>query len=189
MQESDFKELGFPIDYQTLLVFLKKDVKYDRFAKDFEKAVPQSLIFEDFNFVEREGDTVGEIANPICAVLFIAFAAFSILNIVNLIHTQTKENRRKYGILKAMGFTTGYILRENLASLTIQYAIAIVLTILLNEWLSPILFSLACGVRYICKPAWLMATVGGTMYVVLMIIACLMLLSIRKIKPVELMEE
>lgn len=189
MQESDFKELGFSIDYQTILVFLKKDVKYDRFAKDFEKAVSKSLIFEDFSFVEREGDTVGEIANPICAVLFIAFAVFSILNIVNLIHTQTKENRRKYGILKAMGFTTGYIFRENLASLTIQYAIAIALTILLNEWLSPILFSLACGVRYICKPAWLMAMVGGTMYVVLMIIACLMLLSIRKIKPVELMEE
>ncbi len=184
MQEKDFEELGFLIDYQTILVFLKEDVTYDTFAQDFEKSVSKSIIF-----VEREGDTVGEIANPICAVLFIAFAAFSILNIVNLIHTQTKESRRKYGILKAMGFTTGYIFRENLASLTIQYAIAIVFTILLNEWLSPILFSLACGVRYICKPAWLLAMVGCAMYVVLMIIACLMLMSIRKIKPVELMEE
>lgn len=189
MQENDFKELGFPINYQTILVFFRQDVDYDRFARDFENAVSQSCIYKDFNFVEREGETVGEIANPICAVLFAAFAAFSILNIVNLIHTQTKESRRKYGILKAMGFTTGYICRENIASLTIQYAIAIVLTIILNEWLSPILFSLACGVRYICKPAWMLATVGGMMYVVLMIIACLMLLCIRKIKPVELMEE
>lgn len=189
MQENDIKELGFPIDYQTILVFLKDNVDYDRFAQDFEKAVGQSLILEDFSFVEQEGKTVGEIANPICAVLAAAFAAFSILNIVNLIHTQTKENRRKYGILKAMGFTTGYICRENMASLTIQYGVAIVLTILLNEWLSPVLFSLACGVRYICKPAWMMAAVGGAMYAVLMIIASFMLLSIRKIKPVELMEE
>lgn len=189
MQEDDFRELGFPIDYQTILVFLKEDVDFDRFAEDFEKTVAQSHIFKDFNFVEREGDTVGEIAYPICAVLFAAFAAFSILNIVNLIRTQTKENRRKYGILKAMGFTTGYICRENIASLTIQYAVAIVLTIILNEWLSPILFSLACGICYICKPAWLMAAVGGAIYVVLMIITLLMLLTIRNIKPVELMEE
>lgn len=189
MQEKDFKELGFSVNYETILVFLKDNVKFDIFSKKFEKAVPRSQISEDYNFVEREGDTVREIANPICTVLFAAFAAFSILNIVNLIHTQTKENRRKYGILKAMGFTTGYIFRENIASLTIQYAVAMILTLLLNEGLSPILFSLACGVRYICKPAWLILAVGGGLYVVLTIIACIMLFSLRKIKPVELMEE
>ena len=88
-----------------------------------------------------------------------------------------------------MGFTTGYICRENIMSITIQYAVALVVTILLNEWLSPILFSLACGVRYICKPMWLTAAVGGAMYVVIMIITLLMLQTVRKIKPVELMEE
>ena len=189
MQEADFKELGFTIDYETILVFLKDNVDYEKFAEDFEKEVSKSQISKDFNFVEREGDTVGEIANPICCVLFAAFAMFSILNIVNLIYTQTKENRRKYGILKAMGFTTGYICRENIASLTIQYVIAMVFTVLLNEGLSPILFSLACGIRYICKPAWLLLAISGAMYVVLMIIACIKLVSIRKIKPVELMEE
>ncbi|MDD6037683.1 MAG: hypothetical protein PUD20_02615 [bacterium] len=187
--DEDFEELGYHVDYQTILVFLKDGIDYDTFAAEFEKAVPGSLMFTDFNFVEREGDTVGEIANPICVVLFAAFAAFSILNIVNLIHTQIKENRRKYGIQKAMGFTTGYIIRESLVSLTIQYAIAMIITVILNEILSPILFSLACGVFYIRKPFWLPATVGGVTYVVLMLIALVMLQSIRKIKPVELMEE
>lgn len=189
MQEEDFQELGYETDYQTIMVFLKDGVEYADFEEDFEKTVAGSHIFKDFHFVEQEGDTVGEIANPICTVLFVSFAVFSILNIVNLLHTQNKENCRKYGILKAMGFTTGYICRENIISITIQYAVALVVTILLNEWLSPILFSLACGVRYICKPMWLTAAVGGAMYVVIMIITLLMLQTVRKIKPVELMEE
>ena len=189
MLEDDFEELGYEIDYQTILVFLKDGVEYAEFEDKFEKTIKGSHILEDFQFIEQEGDTVGEIANPICTVLFAAFAVFSILNIVNLIHTQTKENRRKYGILKAMGFTTGYICRENMISITIQYAAALVITVILNEWLSPILFSLACGVRYICKPAWLTAAVGSAIYVVIMMITLLMLQTVRKIKPIELMEE
>lgn len=189
MQEEDFRELGFKINYDTILVFLNENVDYDKFSEEFEKVVDESQIYKDFNFVEREGDTVREIANPICVVLSVAFAAFSVLNIVNMVHTQLKENRRKYGILKAMGFTTGYICRENVISFTIQYVIAVVVTILLSEWISPIMFSLACGVRYICKPAWLVAAVAGAMYVILMMITLLMLRTIKNIKPVELMEE
>lgn len=189
MQADDYKELGYDADYETMLVFLKDGVDYDSFADDFDKNVDKSHICRDFNFIEREGDTVSEIANPICAVLFAAFAAFSILNIVNLIHTQTKENRRKYGILKAMGFTSGYICRENIISFTIQYAVAVLFTVILNEWLSPILFSIACGVNYICKPAWLVAAVAGAICVVLMGITLIMLRTVKNIKPVELMEE
>lgn len=189
MNENDYRALGYSVDYETILVFFKEGVDYDSFAENFETSVEKSLVFEDFVFIEREGDTVGEIAYPICAVLFAAFAAFSILNIVNLIHTQTKENRRKYGILKAMGFTTGYICRENIASLTIQYGVAIIITIIINELLSPFFFSLACGVYYINKPIWLIATVVGVMYILILLITFIMLGTIRKIKPVELMEE
>lgn len=189
MQEADFKELGFTVNYDTILVFLKDHVSYENFVEKFEQNVEKCHIYKDFNFVEREGDTVREIANPICGLLFMAFMAFSILNIVNLVHTNMKENRRKYGILKAMGFTTGYICRENIFSLLIQYAVAIVITILLNEWLSPILFSLACGVRYICKPAWLVAAVAAGIFVILMTITLCLLQSVKKIQPVELMEE
>ena len=189
MQEADFKELGFTVNYDTILVFLKDHVSYENFVEKFEQNVEKCHIYKDFNFVEREGDTVREIANPICGLLFMAFMAFSILNIVNLVHTNMKENRRKYGILKAMGFTTGYICRENIFSLLIQYAVAIVITILLNEWLSPILFSLACGVRYICKPAWLVAAVAAGIFVILMTLTLCLLQSVKKIQPVELMEE
>lgn len=181
--------MGIEYSFDTVLLFLKENVTYKEFAQQFQKEVPDAKIYPDFAFVEQEGKTVGDIADPICAVLFMAFSAFSILNIVNLIHTQNRENRRKYGILKAMGFTSGYIQRENIFAFTLEYLVAVLITVVLQEFLSPVLFSLACGVRFICKPIWLTVAVCGGMYIVLLVIQIVMSLTIRKVKPVELMEE
>lgn len=185
----DAEELGYETMYDRMLVFLKDGVTYGEFTEKLQEKVPDARIYEDFDFITQEGKTVSDIAYPICIVLAIAFALFSILNIINLIHNQNRENRRKYGILKAMGFTSGYIQRENVISFTIQYIFAVCMTVILQELLSPVLFSLACGVRFVCKPAWLTVAVCGGMYVILLLILMAMSWSVRKIRPVELMEE
>lgn len=189
MHDSDYLELGYENEYTSILVFLKDGVDYKDFAKDFEANITESSIFKKFNFIEREGETVQSIANPICLVLFIIFAAFSLLNIINLIHTQNKENRRKYGIMKAMGFTSGYICRETIFQLSIEYIGAMIMALIIHQIISPILFSIACGVKFIRSPIWIASTVFGGTYIVLIITVLIMLLTVRHIKPVELIEE
>lgn len=189
LQECDAKELGIDNPYQTIMFYLKDGVAYQEFADALCTEVEDAHVYEDFAFIEEEGRVVGDIADPICAVLFGAFAMFSILNIINLLHTQNRENRRKYGILKAFGFTTGYIRRENLIAFTLEYAVAVVITLLLHMVLSPILFSLACGVRFIFSPMWLTVAVCGGMYLLLLLVQVIMSISIKTVKPVELMEE
>lgn len=186
---ADAKELGYEIKYDRMLVFLKDGVDYEKFAEKLQEKVPGVKVYEDFDFITQEGKTISDIAYPICILLSIAFALFSILNIINLIHNQNNENRRKYGTLKAMGFTASYILRENIISFTIKYAFAVILTAILQELLSPVVFSLACGVRFVCKPVWMTAAVCGGMYVVLLLILVGMSWGVRRIRPVELMEE
>ncbi len=189
IQQRDLNELGVNSDLSTVLFFLENGVSYEEFEKEFEQQFSRSRIYEEFDFINQEGDTVSSIANPICLVIFVAFATFSILNITNLVYTQNRENRKKYGILKAYGFSTGYIWRENMIHMTILSIAAICITVVLQEFASPVLFSLACGLNFIYKPAWLTVAVCCGMYTVIMMITMIMLFPIRKISPVELMEE
>jgi putative ABC transport system permease protein len=189
IQEQDLVEAGVTPDLSTVLFFLKDHISYEKFEKDFKAHFTDSKIYKDFKFIEQEERTVNEIAVPICIVIFAAFSAFSILNIINVIYTQNHENRRKYGILKAMGFTTGYLCRETMLSLTMESVVAIFITVILHEILSPVIFSLASGIRYIYKPIWLTVIVCVGIYLIIMMITMIMLLTIRKITPVELMEE
>lgn len=185
----DMKELGLELELPTILFFLKDSKDYNSFVKDFEQHFSLAKIEKQFAFINQEGKTIKNISDPICIVIFFAFLAFSLLNLVNLLYTQTRENRKKYGILKALGFTTRYIRREVLIRTTIECVIAIIITVILHEFLSPVIFSLACGVKHICKPLWLTVTICSGMYAIIICITCLMLLPVRKIMPVELMEE
>lgn len=143
----------------------------------------------DYNYLGYENNYTTILVFLKDGVKYKDFAVFSILNIINLIHTQNKENRRKYGIMKAMGFTTGYLCRESIFRLSIEYIDAIILTLILHKLVSPLLFGAACGVRFIYSPIWLPIAVCGGTYIVLLIIVLVMLSTVRKIKPVELIEE
>lgn len=189
MQAQDFAEAGVTPELNNILFFLKDGKSYDDFEKDFKEHFSESKIYRDFKSTEQEGETVTDIAYPICVVLFVSFLSFSVLNIVNVIYTQNREKRKEYGILKAMGFSTGYICRVNIIQLSLESVVAILVTVILNETLSPILYSLACGIKYINKPVWLTVLTCSGIYGILMLITVVMLLGIRKISPVELIEE
>ncbi len=189
MQESDWLELGNKFLGDNYLFFLKDNVTYEQFKQDFESKFSGVKVYNEFDFIANEAVTVTSMSNPICFVLFIAFTAFSLLNVINLLYNTSRENRRKYGILKAMGFTSRYIISVNLLQLILQSITAIVISCIVHEIVSPKLFSIAAGVDYIYKPIWLTATVCIGIFTVIMLIGIIMSLPIRKIAPVELMEE
>lgn len=189
IQKQDLKNLVTDKDISTVIFFLKKGVSYNQFNNDFKSHFSNSIVDKEFPFLIHEQNTVTDIAYPICIILFLSFLAFSILNIINVIYTTNKENRKKYGTLKAMGFSTGYIIRQSFFELSLECVIAIVITLILQQFLSPVLFSLASGVNYIYKPIWLSAIVCTGIYLLIIMLAMIMLLTIKKISPVELMEE
>ena len=189
IQQKDFEELGFKSEMPNVLFWLKDGVSYKEFKQELVQKYPNVIVSKDFAFISKEGDTVASIAVPICTVIGAAFVAFSLLNIINLVYTQTRENRKKYGILKAMGFTSSYLKRECMIKLTLEAVAAMVIAGIFHEIISPVLFSLACGINFIMKPFWITAAVFGGMFLVLMIVTALMLSVIRKVSPVLLMEE
>lgn len=189
INEADVKEFGFETKMSYYLVFLRDGVSYEDFEEDFEKNATTARIYEDYEFIRQEKKVVSGIANPIFDVIIASVSAFSILIIINMLYSKIKENRKKYGILKAMGFSSGYIRRQNLIELTIEYVVAVVFALIMHFTLSPIFFSLACGIKFIRKPLYLTVGVSLGMYLIMIIIARLMLTVVKKISPVELMEE
>ena len=189
MLEEDVQDFGFESRMDYILVFLKDGVTYEEFEKDIEEHATSARVYKDFEFIRQEGKVVSDIAIPIFTVIILAVSAFSILIIINLVYTKNRENKKRYGIMKAMGFTSGYIVRENIISLSIQFAISMTIAILLHVLISPLLFSLACGIHFIRKPVWLTVFVCIVMYTVLIGISRIMLISVKKISPVDLMEE
>jgi putative ABC transport system permease protein len=189
LQEQDLESLGAKADLSTILFFLKDGVSYADFEKEFKEHFQDSKIYDEFQFIIQEQNTINDIARPVTLVLFISFEAFGILNVINVIYTMNREYRRKYGILKAMGYGTGYICRQVLCQLTIEAVVATVLTIILQFVFSPMLFSLACGISYIYNPVWLNIAACGGNYILIMLITALMLIPVKHITPVELMEE
>ena len=189
IQEADVRELGYDAELTTILFWLKDGITYDEFETTFENKFHNAIMYEDYSFIPKEGNTVMQIAIPICGVLVFAFIAISLLNIINLAYTQCRENRKRYGVQKAMGFSTRYIQCEFLARLGIETIIAIIIALALHELISPMLFSMACGINFIMKPIWLSALVIAIMCLLIFGITMVMLRIIRKISPVELMEE
>lgn len=189
MQEADARELGYEPELTTILLWFSDGVSFKDFEASFQERFHTAILYEDFAFIAQEGDTVAQIAIPICIVIVFAFVAISLLNIVNLVYTQLCENRKRYGVQKAMGFSTRYIRCEFLARLGIESLVAIVIALVLHKFLSPILFSLACGINFIMSPIWLTASVIVIMSVLIFAITLIMIRTIKKISPVELMEE
>jgi len=132
---------------------------------------------------------VQEMISPVMLALIVTFAIFSVLCITNLIIQNHADNRRQYGVMKSMGFSTRYIATRSILRIFLLSVIAAVFSMALHLAFSKGLFA---GFVLVDVLLLVIPEVLILLFCLLMLIMTLTLifcLPIRKITPQELIEE
>lgn len=174
---------------QTGFIRLKNKGSYEQFKQEFEAKFPKVQVNTMSPALKTATDSIMELASPITITLVGVFILFSLLNIINLLLMNNIENRRQYGILKALGFTNRYICIQNLYNIAILTCGAVILAQIIHHTASGALFYVFGGVNAMENPVWLNSIVTVLMVAFILLITLLFSLPLKKIVPADLMEE
>lgn len=191
LHPSTFKELGIaPEKYQSNVVIILKDPKdIEAFKASVLKAYPTYSFITMSGMIEDIKDSIISIMVPITVLLIAVFFTFTLLNIANLIITNNNGLKHDFGIMKAFGFSTGYIIGRNASRVAILTGLGLLLSVLLDHCLSGLLFYNTLGVPAYCfypVETFILLT-GG--FLLILFLTLLLSLPIRGITPRNLMEE
>ncbi len=185
----EFAQFGKPDDYNSISLFAKEGVSYEQIEDVVKKAFPECNISQTEVFLEGSVNSLNNISKPLTTLFAIIFSLFSLLNIVNLLIMNNIENRRQYGVLKAMGFTNGYICLKNMLRIFILASLSAALSVLIHTTLSQKIFFGVIHVNGLIPNPQLTAAVTGVLFIIIIITTAMFTLPLRKIAPTDLMEE
>ena len=172
-----------------IAIYLNNKSDFDEFKNDIEENFNDYKVKKITEYIGDVKNSVQAIMIPVTIMIIVIFLMFTMLIITNLIITSNKQNEKNFGIMKAYGFTTGYIIRRNVFRIGILSAIGITLSVILNKLITAKVFwmSLGCdGFNMSIPYTVIFATLG---YLVIILLTILLSAGIRKISPKELMEE
>ena len=176
--------------YKTgIAVCLKDKNDFDNFKKDLENKF-KNYKFKDVNdYIGDVRKSIQSILIPVTIIIIVIFLVFTLLNIINLIIMNNKDNRKNNGILKAYGFTNSYILRKEIAKISILSILGLSLATLLNKLFTRSLFwmGLGCDGYNVSLKYTSCLLIGG--FALILIVTRIVNNSIKSISPKELMEE
>jgi putative ABC transport system permease protein len=173
-----------------IFVKLKADVDKEQFKKDINDRysyLDASNLHPLFAYVMA---AIPDTILPMAKLLILVFLAFSTITILSIIITHIRDNRRNFGILKALGFTTREIRSRFLLRILIITLFSTLVAVTLNLALGPPLIAAAINDLdvLIISPITMVSLVAAMILLVLIttIICCSV---ISKAKPTELIEE
>lgn len=188
MTDQSLKETGLPYRPASMAVKLKSGT--DRAAFVARMKHDLGLTADRMQKDVKEPITaVEEIMNPVTVMLVTVFITFSLLNIFNLLMTTQLDDRRKFGILKAMGFTNTYISLQNLFKTLLLSLLGAALAVTLHLTLSPFIFYSMMGIPGLVNSPQELTILIGSIFAGILALTLLFCIPLRKISPVELMEE
>ncbi|MDO5293512.1 MAG: hypothetical protein Q4F05_12275 [bacterium] len=177
-------------DYRNMVgVQFTDPNKSAAFGEQIKAEFPDYKIITMLDLVDNIKVSVMQIMIPVTIIIIAMFFSFTLLNIINLILMNNSEQKTSFGILKAYGFTTGYIIRRNVIRIMLLSFLGLGISFLINGLLNKRLFHGILGVdAYITNmPETSLLLVGG--FFIILAFSILLSLPIRKIAPKELMEE
>lgn len=170
-------------------VNLKDPSDAKAFEEDFINTFPDYRYSTMKDIVDNIKQSIMSIMTPVTMIIIGIFCSFTLLNIINLVILNNNEQQQNFGIMKAFGFTNGYIIRRNVFRILILSIIGIVFALLLNQLFTARIFLTVLTVdAYQTKfvPTSLFIGIG---LVVITATTILLSLEIRRISPKKLMEE
>ena len=177
-------------EYLNSVPVLLKDKKdLEDFKKDLKDKFPDYEIKNISDYIGDVKNSIQAIMVPITIIIIVVFIMFTLLNIINLIVMNYKEQQRNYGIMKAYGFTTGYIIRKNFFRIGILAVVGLTISVVCNRIFTAKIFwkGLGCDGYNITQLYSSIFIIGG--FLSIMIITGVLCYRIKKISPKELIEE
>lgn len=186
---SEFDRCNIEYTYNNILISLNADTTYESFKAEFQSKFPALQMENTFTVLISSTKSITDLATPITTILVGVFFLFSLLNIINLLLMNNIENRRQYGILKALGFTNRYICLRSLFKILTLSVVAAFLAQLLQASISGPLFFAIVNINGYESPAYLNAVITSTIMGILIFTTLMLTLPLKKIAPTELMDE
>lgn len=176
--------------YNEIFLNLKDNNSIKDFEKDFNNKA-YSMNADDLEpTMKNTMDSIPGMIVPISSLLMISFAVFSIVIIFNIIIMNLRDNRKNFGIMKALGFTSGEIRNRYLYRIMILTGVSSILAVTLNMVFSKSIFkAMMSGQDVLIISSMVMEVSVAAMFIIVILTVLLCGGSIKNTKPTELIEE
>lgn len=176
----------------TLYVYTEKGVTYSQIQKRIKKKYENVTVIDREKIVQNAISSISTSMKLICG-LFVTITLFVVYMVVMLlVKTKVVQEKRNYGIYKALGFTTSQLVLQmvcsNLPIMTTGALLGSIGSIYMTDSFI-VLFLSFCGVKVcdmVINPVWLVVTVVGITVVSLLVTLCVSM-KIRKIEPARML--
>ena len=194
MSEEGVKRLNPEHKYETALIFLNDPSKAKEIKKQWEKDYPDYTFSLGEDIMASSIETVTKAMEGICVIFVIATCFVVILNQLLLTRAPVIRERTDLGVSKALGYTSGELIRRtlmtNLPTIAVGVVLGIILHIAVSNQLFLIVFSFF-GIRQIVfdtNAIWFVITA-----VLIMLCAVVTAFAsgrgITKLEPVKILKE
>lgn len=177
-------------EYNPGLCFvrLKKNADFSAFKQRVESSYGEVSVDKEWTALQSAVQAIESMLTSVMLVMLIVFVLFALIAIVNVLALTIASKRRQYGVLKSLGFTTSYMMRQNISYICILLVTAIIVAVIMNMLFSKAIFAAVVINALESSTVLIGGLVLGTVGLILLATVILSL-PIRKISPVSLMEE
>lgn len=178
-----------PMLPMNIIVNLKNQNDIEDLIKEIEEKY-DLVVAEKIPSQIASGLSDLEIISPIVKMILSAVIFFSLLNIINIVVMNKTDNRKSYGIMKAIGFSNLSIILRMVVRIAFISFISMLLGYVLYLRYSNRIFAAAVmGIEGLMK-SWNRDFLTLALIMFMIIIASIFsMLSVRRISTLELMEE
>ena len=169
---------------------LKDGADTDKFTKDIADEYSNLDASDIHPLLKFSIESMPELLLPITQILMAVFMIFSAITILNIIVMNVRDNRRNFGIMKALGFTSKEIRNRYLYRILILTTISTIIAVILNLTISrPLIAAAVSGLDVLIISPKMMAVLLVVMITLILFITIASCRNIKNTKPTELMEE
>lgn len=170
-------------------VKLKNIDDYENLKKDIDSKFDGIIIDKVYEALKDAASQVVETSVPISIILLVGVLIFGIVNIVNILITNNLDNRKNYGIMKSLGFTSKYIKRRNNYRIMILAVLGALIGVGITRFTSSKLLEIALGFNIFDFNTSMTLGLVGITFVLIILTMYICNKSINKISTVDLIKE
>ncbi|MCX8130867.1 MAG: FtsX-like permease family protein [Clostridia bacterium] len=173
-----------------LFVNLKDSSQIEAFEKDINDKFDNLDADEMHPLLKYTVDSIPGTLLPVTYLLIIVFIAFSSITILNIIIVNMRDNRRNFGIMKALGFTSVEISLRYLLRILILTLVSGAVAVFFNLTAArPMIAAAVSKLDVLVISPTTMAALLTAMILLVISITLVCCKNIKNTKPTELIEE
>lgn len=173
-----------------VFVNLKDKTEIDDFTKDINNKFALLDAGEIHPLLRYSVDSIPGTLLPMTYLLMVVFIAFSAVTILNIIIMNVRDNRRNFGIMKALGFSFKEIRRRYLYRILILSLFSIIIAVIINLTVAkPIIAVSISNLDVLTIYPRTMIALLSIMMLLMLFVIFISCRTIKNTKPTELMEE